>query len=271
MTRLTGNDVKSIERELHDYEAELIRKTGMTLTQIAATASGRSEKKLSEAAASSSAAVIPITAGEGIIEHFAQSVCSILRHIGCRAFVTISTDVTGMAEAVAAGARILFMADDLSFVAINLNSCAVIDNAVATGRGYVAALNGMAGGLKGEPVLVLGAGGVGCGAIAMLQELGAHPSVYDIDIDKARRVEAETGARGESDLKEALSRHRLIIDATPQPAFIGLGDLRPDAMIAAPGIPLGLTPDARLALESRLIHDPLQIGVATMLGMALNA
>ncbi|MGB9792247.1 MAG: 3-methylornithyl-N6-L-lysine dehydrogenase PylD [Thermacetogeniaceae bacterium] len=268
MTRLKSSDVANIGSQLEAYEAELIGKTGMTLLQIASLAAGVQEGDLRKALASASAAVIPITAGEGIIERFADAVCSIVRHLGCPAFVTEGTDVTGIAEAIRSGARILFMADDQSFVAINLSSCAVADNAEATGRGYAAALSGMAGGLEGKPALVLGAGRVGRGALAFLKEMGAIPHVYDINPEKAAGAAEETGAALEADLASALRRHRLIIDATPQAAFIGPGDLHPEAMIAAPGIPLGLTPEARAAFKERLIHDPLQIGVAAMLAMA---
>lgn len=270
MTRLKSSDVAHIGRQLEAYEAELSGKTGMSLLQIGALAAGIEEEELRREIASSRAAVIPVTAGAGIIEGFAEAVCGIIGHLGCPACVTEGTDVTGTAEAIRSGADLLFMADDLSFVAINLNSRAVADNAEATGRGYAAALSGMAGGLKGKPVLVLGAGRVGRGASVFLKERGAIPHVYDSHREKAEALAEEIGATLEDDLASALRRHRLIIDATPQAAFIGLSDLHPEAMIAAPGIPLGLTPEARAAFEERLVHDPLQIGVAAMLAMALK-
>lgn len=270
MTRLKSSDVADIGSRLEAYDAELKGKAGMTLLQISALAAGIGEEELKKAIASTTAAVVPVTAGEGIIEGFSDAVCSIIRHLGCRAFVTEGTDVTGIAEAIRSGARALFMADDLSFVAINLKSCTAADNAEATGRGYAAALCGMAGGLRGKPVLVLGAGRVGRGAVAFLKEAGAIPHVYDSSRERAEGLAEEAGAVAEHDLKSALKAHRLIIEATPQAAFIQADDLHPEALIAAPGIPLGLTPEARAAFEKRLVHDPLQIGVATMLAMALK-
>jgi pyrrolysine biosynthesis protein PylD len=271
MTRLARYDVEEIDRELGDYDAGLVRKTGRTLRQIAAAAAGITEPELITATASCLAAVIPITAGEGLIECFAQSVRSILAHVGCRAFVTGPTDVDGIAGGVAAGAGVLFMADDRRFIALNLRSGALSDNGEATGRGYVAALDGLAGGLAGEPVLVLGAGPVGCGAIALLREIGSRPVVYDIDTGKAQRVGKSAGALVAGDLREALARHRCIVEATPQASFIDRGDLRPDALVAAPGVPLGLTPGAHASMQDRVIWDPLQIGVATMLAMVVSS
>jgi len=270
MTRLARYDVEEIERELGGYDAGLARKTGRTLRQIAAASAGITEQELIAKVSSYLAAVVPITAGEGIIECFAQSVCGILTHLGCRAFVTAETDVAGIAEGVAAGAEILFMADELRFVALNLRSGAMSDNGEATGRGYVAALAGLAGGLSGEPVLVLGAGPVGCGAIALLRELGARPVVYDIDADKARRVGKSTGALVADDLRGALAKYRCIVEATPQGSFIDRDDLRPDTLVAAPGVPLGLTAGAQAFMGDRVVWDPLQIGVAAMLALAVS-
>jgi pyrrolysine biosynthesis protein PylD len=271
MTRLARCDVEEIERELDGYDAGLVRRTGRTLRQIAAASAGITEQELIAEASSYLAAVVPITAGEGVIECFAQSVRGILTYLGCRAFVTGETDVAGIAEGVAAGAEILFMADELRFVALNLRSGAISDNGEATGRGYVAALAGLAGGLSGEPVLVLGAGPVGCGAIALLREQGSRPVVYDIDADKSRRVGKSTGALVADDLREALAKYRCIVEATPQGSFIDRDDLRPDALVAAPGVPLGLTACAQAAMEDRVVWDPLQIGVAAMLALAVGS
>lgn len=40
--------------------------------------------------------------------------------------------------------------------------------------------------------------------------------------------------------------------------------------MAAPGMPLGLTAAAHSAMPEQVIHDPLQIGVAAMLALALS-
>jgi pyrrolysine biosynthesis protein PylD len=148
-----------------------------------------------------------------------------------------------------------------------LAQCA--DNGEATGKGFVTALNGMAQGIQGKEALVLGAGPVGASAIASLKSLGAKASVFDIDETKVEKFKDDTSIKLESALKRALAAYRYIIDATPQGGFIQLDDVHPDTKIACPGMPLGLSPTAYPSLKSGLIHDPLQIGVATMLTMAL--
>ena len=45
--------------------------------------------------------------------------------------------------------------------------------------------------------------------------------------------------------------------------------LTPDALIAAPGIPLGLDDETAELFKNQLVHDMLDIGTATMLAMAL--
>ena len=65
-------------------------------------------------------------------------------------------------------------------------------------------------------------------------------------------------------------QHRLLFDATPSPGFILERHLAPETLIAAPGIPLGLSPGALRAAGPRVVHDPLQIGTAVMLAEALK-
>jgi pyrrolysine biosynthesis protein PylD len=60
----------------------------------------------------------------------------------------------------------------------------------------------------------------------------------------------------------------LVVDATNAAGIIHANDISPQTFIAAPGMPLGLSPEAQINVSDRLLHDPLQIGVATM-GMAV--
>jgi pyrrolysine biosynthesis protein PylD len=269
MTRLFKEDVEGINRELDLYDSGLVKKTGLSLKQVACVAAGISEQVAIERASTNKAAVIPVTVGEGIIPSFTTAVHSIIRHLGFHAFVTSETDVAGMAEGIAAGANILFMADDLKFIALNVLTGAVVDNGEATGKGFVAALAGIARGFKGKSVLVLGAGPVGFSAISFLKKLEAKAAVFDIDETKVKQFKGDPGVKIEPDLKGALAAYQYIIDATNRGGFIDLADLHPNAKIACPGMPLGLTPAAYSALKDGVIHDPLQIGVAVMLTMAL--
>lgn len=270
MTRLLQSDVESIAEELAHYDEELAGKTGLTLRQIACCAAGISEECLMRAACSMPVAVIPVTAGQGVIPCFAQAVKGIVRYLGFDATITGSSDVTGLAEGVSQGGRILFLADDRKFIALNILSGVVADNNEATARGFVAALNGLAGGLGEKDVLVLGAGPVGMAAISYLRALDARPVVLETDPIKSRFLEANSTLHVEHRLRPALANYRYVFDATPQGNFIGIDDLHPEASLAMPGMPLGLTKEAFAVFQDRVIHDPLQIGVATMLAMVVG-
>ncbi len=69
----------------------------------------------------------------------------------------------------------------------------------------------------------------------------------------------------ERDLEDALSKYTILFDASPAADIIKLEYVTPETLIAAPGMPLGLTKDAYSVVKEHLIHDVLEIGVATML------
>ena len=270
MTRLTSEDVRFMKEDLVSYDADLLRKTGLSLRQIACRAAGMEEAEARRSLPSVVAGVVPVTSGEGIIEGFCEAVADIVGYLGARSFVTGSTDVAGLAEAVQRGADVVFLADDSRFIALNLSSRIVADNSESTARGFVAALDYLAGGLEKRSVLVLGAGEVGQKAIAALLGLGARASVYDPDPEKIRALRSGPGLTVEKDLEEALEKHRLIVDASPAAGIIKERHIKSDTVIAAPGLPLGLCPGALVSIGDRLIHDPLQIGVATMMILAIQ-
>lgn len=269
MTRLTENDIYGLSEELISYERELEAKTGMTLREIACSAAGISHEKIKAASESYRVSVIPVTAGQGIIGGFAHSVAAIIAGLGFEVSVTGKTDVSGFFEAVSEGKEIIFMADDERFIALNLRTKKIADNGEATGRGYIAALNGMAKGLKGREVLVLGYGQVGSKAADYLLELGAKAAIYDPDQSKIDAL-SNRKIKVEKDLHHALPYYPCLVDASPAGAFLRKEFLHSEVLIAAPGVPLGLTPDAYHKLKDRVIHDPLQIGTATMLALAIS-
>ena len=270
MTRLRSSDIKDIGATLDDYDASLLKKTGYPLRGIAIQAAGISERAMEKGLAAHRVAVVPITTGEGIIGGFAEAVCQILAHLGAEAFITTRGDVQGFVEGMERGATILFCADDERFVALRFTPRRVVDNNDATARGFVTALDLMAGGLRGRKVLVIGgAGRVGGKAISLLKHKGAQVSAFDIDQHKLEALARESDIQVEPELEESLMKHRLYFDASPAADFIRTEHLRPNTLITAPGVPLGLTEEAYLLVQERLIHDPLQIGVATMLAEAV--
>jgi pyrrolysine biosynthesis protein PylD len=265
MTRLSGKIVAPIIAKLDLYDSELHKKTGKNLRQIAAESVGADEAEIDKTASSVLTAVIPITADGGIIEGFGDTVRAIISHIGFDSFVTKSKDVSGLAESVEEGAEVVFLSDDSRFIAVNLKKCFVADNAESTGRGFATALKLMAKDLTGRKVLVIGAGRVGRSAIIRLKEYNASVAVYDIDLSKAENAAEVCGAAIEKDLNKAFQDYRLIVDASPAKAVLKAEYITPSTLIAACGMPMILDTEAYKLAEERLIHDPLQIGVATML------
>ena len=217
-----------------------------------------------------------MTCGQGVIGGFADTVQQITAHLGFNAFVTRHTDVAGLAEAFKKKSDLIILSDDDRFVAINVKSRRLVDNADATGKGYVTGLNLMTGGLKGKNVLVIGCGPVGRSAAVNLVHLGSEISVYDINPERCQGVAREirdlldAKIRIEKELNTALLRHRCIIDASPGADIIDENHIARDTYISAPGMPSGLSTNARAKISDRFLHDPLQIGVATMVVEAVK-
>jgi pyrrolysine biosynthesis protein PylD len=270
MTRLKAEDIKNIAKRLDKYDMELFKKTGCTLLGVACHTFGIPEKVLQSIAASVEVGIIPFQSGQGIIEGFSQTLETIVKHLGFKAFITKNSDVAGIAEAVEKNAEVIMMADDQRFIALNIKSNRMSDNAKATAKGYVAGLDLMAGGLEGQKVLVIGCGAVGQSAVLAVLQRDAEVSVFDInpsysyklarEIYKATRKKINV----ETDLNMALQRYHLLVEAANAPGIIKANYIRPDTHVAAPGIPLGLTSKAVEKISHRLLHDPLQLGAAVM-------
>jgi pyrrolysine biosynthesis protein PylD len=262
---LTEKDVTQLPERLPAYEAELVKKTGLSLREIAIRSMEVSEEALTAAIASHTVAVVPITAGGGVVENFSEAVRGILAYLDVNVFKTRESDVAGVAEGVERGADIVFFADDNRFVALNLPLRRVTDNAEATAKGYVTALEAMAGGLSQREVLVVGgAGRVGWNAVLALESNGVKVAACDIDQRRMDSLAKGHEVIVERNLEEAVSRYTVFFDASPAADIIEAEHIKPETLIAAPGMPLGLTDEAYSLVERRLIHDVLEIGVAAM-------
>lgn len=262
MTRLKEEWISEIETELIGYDQELKEKTGLTLLELAAYANGISPEKIITSASQKKAAVIPITAGEGIIGTFSESIAAVLRHMGLTAFVTMHTDAAGIYEAHQAGASFLFFADDERFIGCDVTRNLFSENDRATAAGYISALERAAGGLAGKQVLLLGYGRVGHQMLSVLNERGAKPKVYDNDPAALATLDAEYILQSVKEIPE----FRLILDATNKGDWLQKEMLHDEAWISAPGIPLSLDKETYKKYSSRLIHDCLQLGTAVMMG-----
>lgn len=279
MTRLTATDLSELAQTLPLYDTRLKASTGLTLSGLAGLAAGLDESNFMAATSWTRMAVVPFSTGQGIITGFAESVAAILEYLGFEALVTINQDVSGLAEAFERRADVIFMADDDRFVAINVRTNLVVDNAKATGRVFALALEAMAGylvagGLAAQETLIIGCGRVGQAAAWTLAAINAGLVLYDIDPHQSGYLAAALRGQGfpvliAPDLEQALAGRSYIIDASPAAGIIAELHLTPSTFVAAPGVPLGLTPDAARTLGTRLIHDPLTLGVAAMAVMVV--
>ena len=270
MTRLEDRDIDHIARHLDEYDAHLKRMTGASLRQIACMAAGVDEALLVDLVDRVRIAAVPVSSGLGVIGGFCGAVAAIVSRLGFETFVTESCDIAGIAEGFEKGADILMLADDDRFVALTAGRKHVVDNTLATARGFVAGLELMSGGVAGASVLVLGCGPVGVAAAKALIDGGADVALCDIDHKRALAALREIGqyasgqSRAEEDPQTAVEHYELIFDATNAGDFIEPSHLSPHTMVAAPGMPCGLTPEAMAIHGDRVLHDVLEIGTATM-------
>jgi pyrrolysine biosynthesis protein PylD len=270
MTRLRKEDIDRIAPRLEDYDVRLIRTTGASLRQIACCAAGVKESLILDLLHRVRFATVPVSSGLGVIDGFSDAVAAIVSHLGFEAFATERCDHAGLAEALDREATVLLLADDERFIARSLDGVHLVDNSWATGRGFVAGLELMHGGLEGEAVLVLGCGRLGLVAAEALISRGAVVALCDIDPKRASETLHELGLHGtggirvEDSLDDALGKYEMIFDATNSGSFIEASHLSPRSMVAAPGLPCALTPEAMAEHRDRVLHDALEIGVATM-------
>jgi pyrrolysine biosynthesis protein PylD len=134
-----------------------------------------------------------------------------------------------------------------------------------TAKGFAAGLDLMAGGLKGKNVLVLGCGEVGSFAVKILVSMGVSVTVCDVDTQVALTLQKNIAdVQIDNDWRLTPEKYQCIIDATPTADLIDASVITSETYVAVPGVPCGLSADAEKKLSNRYLHDPLQIGVATM-------
>ncbi len=278
MTRLHSSQVLEIPGKIEEYEKDLIEKIGMSLAEVGWRAkicdwTGRVAGENVRAGAGDldlackNIAVVPVTAGQGQISGFCQAVKAIIQQLGFNSvLVTENNDVSGISEAMNRKAEIIFMADDDDFIAFNTNTGRIINNDKATARAYAVGLAGMAENYQQKDVLVLGGGKIGCEIIKFLLNYNANPVCYDPQKSKTSHITKKFGIQCYSsrDIKQLVKDFHLIFDATPAADIITAEMVDENTYLAAPGIPAGFTRRAAQKLESRLLHDPLQLGVAVM-------
>ncbi len=269
MTRLKENDICDILEHLEAYNAILHEKTGGGLAEIAAFAAGCGMSELREAAGRQRIGIVPVTSGAGLIGGFSRTIQGIFSFLGTKSFITANPDVRGLAEAATNGATAVFLADDATCSLIDFRTGRVADNSLCTGRGFAAALRMKVGTLKGKVVSILGAGPVGWGAMKALTEFGAEVVIYDCSPERLERFQGLPGVSCAASSAEALEQGEYYFEATTSADTIREMDFSGNTLVAAPGVPLGVEKRALSRHESQVIHDVLEIGVATMLSTIL--
>ncbi len=275
MTRLTQADIRHISSRLEQTSRDLKRKTGHTLLEIACRAWDVEVIHVRERIKSFDIDVVPITSGLGIISDFSETVAAILGFMGFNARVADFSDVAGIARAFERSVHAVMMADDNKFVGINLNNRRIADNSEATGRVFAAALDLTAGGIKDRDVLVMGCGPVGEAGARWLLSRGARVALCDIHPSAARALRERLGTgqsthltSGRITLETAgpgvLLNYGYVLEATPSADSIPDKYIRDDLVVAAPGVPLGISETGCRLIKDRLIHDTLELGVAAM-------
>ena len=269
LTRLYNEIIKEIPVSLGFLDQDLLRSTGHNLLGLAVRTTNKPYDAVVEEIKNYSAAVVPISSGQGVIPGFVDAVTAVLNHIGLKTLITRQLDVAGLGEAFSRRAHILFAADDQQFLAINVQNRVVVDNAWAAANGFVQALSAAAemraGGLGGQKVLVIGLGPVGTHAVQALQKLGAQVWVFDTDSIRLQTCVAEhRDVQITCDLQTAFHTIDYVLDATPAAGNIDESMIRTTTIVACPGVPHGLTPAALTKIGARFIHDNLPLGVAVM-------
>lgn len=246
-------------------------KTGRSLLGIACHSCNVDEAVIAGRASSFSCHVVPVTAGQGIISDFSETVCAILRFLGFAAEVTEKSDTAGIALAFEKEADAIFMADDHRFAGFNLHTRSVVDNSQATGRIYSAALDLMAGGIKGCEILVLGCGPVGKAAAGKFLSSGSRVILHDLDMLAAQKTKVNLSKLYDpgnisvaGSINNPTTTYRYIVDATPAENAVPDKLLSENTYVVAPGVPLGVSSEGCNILKSRFIHDKLELGVAAM-------
>jgi len=256
MALLTPEDLSNMTDALVESDRIIMELTGFSLD-------GLCHKVYSTSQKNEKIAIIPITAGNGIIGSFSESLLFTVQHFGMNGFITDKTDVAGYYEAVKNGADIILMADDLAYVAHNLRNGRISHNQICTGRIYAEILCRAGDYADDKDVLVIGLGKVGTPALETLVNAGLNVYVYDVDKARVDEIVSEYPVfkYNEADSK-TFSK---IFEATPCADTVFESALQPDCLISTPGIPLGISKKLIEKYNVRVVQEPLGIGTLSML------
>ncbi|MGF6375870.1 pyrrolysine biosynthesis protein PylD [Clostridiales Family XIII bacterium PM5-7] len=268
MTRLKTEWIEYMLDGMDEYNRNLQAKTGMNLGGLIQTTFSIGDEAFEQKKQENKIAVVPITQGEGIIGNFSESIAAILQSIGFDAQVTAHTDVDGIYDARLAERNILFFADDIRYLALNVKTGVASDNNYATALGFIQVLSAMmqkqGKDISKETILQIGYGIVGKEAEKLLLEKHINFAIYDKD----RQIIEGLPYQKLTSVDE-IKQYHYILDFTNEGGWLTKEDLNPNTLYASPGVPYSMNEAAENCFEDRAIHDNLEIGTAIMLGQTI--
>ena len=256
MALLTPEDLANMKSGLVENDRLISELTGSSLEELCGLIYGTQKKR-------EKIAIVPITAGCGIIGSFSESLLFTVQHFGMNGFITKNTDVAGYYEAVKSGADIILMADDLAFVAHNLKNGKIAHNQICTGRVYAEILCHAKERPEENDVLLIGLGKVGTPALETLLKAGKNVYVYDVDSKRVDEIVSKYPV-----LKYQPADQKTffkIFEATPCADTVPEGCLEPGTLISTPGIPCCLSKELQEKYLCQIVQEPLGIGTLSML------
>lgn len=265
MTRLTPDMISDVPN-LYKLSYNLMKCLDMDLIDLAHESVGPVSKEI--VLRNVRVGIVPMTCGQGIITGFSNSVKSIVDYLGMSAFVTESTDVAGITEAIRNNAEIIFMADDDQFIALNTHVLKYATNTECTALGYIAALRSLQKSQRNGSILVVGCGRIGSYVVDVFSKEYAVVNVFDTDMNKAVELKnRHPNVHVCADLESAVRENGVIFNASP--GEIPGRWIQQGAVISSPGVPYSF--DSEAVRKARaIIHDPLSIGVSVMAMMCAS-
>jgi pyrrolysine biosynthesis protein PylD len=256
MTLLTPDDLYNVSRQFEKNNEIIKRATGQGIRDICETV-------YNTRLGNEKIGIIPITAGNGIIDNFVESLFTITNYLKLDGFITNHTDVAGYYEAVNQNADILLMADDYVFIAHNLRNGKIATNHVCTGVIY-AEIASRCKYADTMDILVIGLGKVGYAGASHLMKKGFNVYAYDPDNEALNNAVQELGVHP-YDINGNGKKFCMVFEATPNENTITKDMISERCLVSTPGIPCGLSPELGNDYDVDLVMEPLLIGVASML------
>ncbi|NPE31757.1 3-methylornithyl-N6-L-lysine dehydrogenase PylD [Methanococcoides sp. SA1] len=255
MALLTPEDLEDLLNKLRQSNETIKASTGKGITEIC-------EEVYGTRPASQKVAIVPITAGNGIIGTFSSSLLAITEYFGLEGYITDHPDITGYHQAVSDGADILLMADDHMFIAHNLKNGKIAANHICTGVIYSEIASRFIHAVS-KDVLVIGLGRVGYAGAEHLVKKGFNVYAYDSNTEFMEKAIEELGvnAYNSADPK----KFSMVFEATPNANTISEGMISERCLVSTPGIPCALPPELAENGDIDLVMEPLVIGAAAML------